>query len=94
MSKRALYLAAYDVSDPKRLRRALAAVKEHATGGQKSVYECYLSDVERADLLSELEAVLALEEDRFMLIRLDPRCRVETLGIAVQPADPNFFYVG
>ena len=94
MSRRALYLAAYDVSDAKRLRRALRAVKEHATGGQKSVYECYLSDAERDELLCELEGILDPQEDRFLLIRLDPRCRVETLGIAVQPADPDFFYVG
>jgi len=94
MSKRVLYLAAYDVSDPTRLRKALQVVKEYATGGQKSVYECYLSDAERTRLLRDLGLVLDEREDRFMLLRLDPRSRVRILGIAVKPADPDYFYVG
>jgi CRISPR-associated protein Cas2 len=92
--KRDLYLAAYDVSEPGRLRRALEVVKEYACGGQKSVYECYLTAVERRSLLDDLRKVLHEVEDRFFLIRLDPRAKVSTLGIAVRPADPEYFYVG
>jgi CRISPR-associated protein Cas2 len=94
MTKRTLYIAAYDVADPGRLRRALNTVKQYATGGQKSVYECYLTDSERAILLQDVRKILDGSEDRFMLVRLDPRCRVSTLGIAVKPSDPEFFYVG
>ncbi|WJW76675.1 CRISPR-associated endonuclease Cas2 [Thiohalobacter sp. IOR34] len=94
MPKRQLYLVAYDVSDARRLRCMLGAVKAHATGGQKSVFECYLSEVERTGLLREVGDILDLEEDRFFLIRLDPRSRVRTLGRAVPVADPDFFYVG
>lgn len=36
------YLAAYDVSDPKRLQQALHVLRDYATGGQKSVFECFL----------------------------------------------------
>lgn len=94
MPARTLYIAAYDVADAARLRRALHAVKQYATGGQKSVYECFLTNAERQTLLSDVRNVLDSSEDRFMLLRLDPRCRVHTLGIAVKPADPDFFYVG
>lgn len=94
MTKRTLYIAAYDVSDSRRLRLALNVVKGYATGGQKSVYECYLTEAERERLLREVRAVLEFEEDRFFLLRLDPRTRVHTLGVAVQPADPEFYYVG
>ena len=94
MSQRILYLAAYDVAEPRRLRLALQAVKDYATGGQKSVYECFLTDSERDALLAEVRGTLNDEEDRFVLVRLDPRSRVSTLGIAVTPADPDFFYVG
>lgn len=94
MPARALYLAAYDVADACRLRHALNAVKNYATGGQKSVYECFLTDVERNALLAEVRDILDRSEDRFLLVRLDPRSRVSTLGIAVKPADPDFFYVG
>ena len=94
MSQRILYLAAYDVADPRRLRQALQAVKTYATGGQKSVYECFLTGAERDALLTEIRGTLDDSEDRFMLVRMDPRSRVSTLGIAVKPADPEFFYVG
>lgn len=94
MSKRGLYLAAYDVSSSVRLRRMLKVVKDYATGGQKSVYECFLTDGERESLLDTVRELIDEEEDRFMLLRLDPRSRVRIFGVAVQPADPDYFYVG
>ncbi|MEA3411986.1 MAG: CRISPR-associated endonuclease Cas2 [Pseudomonadota bacterium] len=94
MAKRGLYLAAYDVASPRRLRCALAVVKDFSTGGQKSVYECFLTDAERAELLERIRNVIDEDEDRFMLLRLDPRSRVRVLGIAVRPADPEYFFVG
>ncbi len=94
MAKRTLYIAAYDVAHPRRLRKALNAVKNYASGGQKSVYECFLTGLERNNLLQDVKEILDEEEDRFMLIRLDPRSRISVMGIAVKPADPEYFYVG
>lgn len=94
MSERDLYIAAYDIASAKRLRAALKLVKGHATGGQKSAYECFLTPAERRNLLSDLGSVIEPEEDRFLLIRLDPRSRVHTLGIGEPPQDPPFFYCG
>jgi len=94
MNERDLYIAAYDIGSPKRLRAALKAVKGHATGGQKSAYECFLTRLERIDLLRQLRAVIEPDEDRVLLIRLDPRSRVQTLGIGEPPVDPPFFYCG
>jgi len=93
MTQRKLYIAAYDVAAPRRLRQALDIVKNYATGGQKSVYECFLSAAERAELLRDVSTALDDLEDRFMLVHLDPRCHVRTMGIAVKPADPAFYYV-
>ena len=45
MPKRDFYLAAYDVSSPRRLIAALALVRGYTTGGQKSVHEVFLSCV-------------------------------------------------
>ncbi|ADE15907.1 CRISPR-associated protein Cas2 [Nitrosococcus halophilus Nc 4] len=94
MASRQLYLAAYDIASATRLRQALYCLKKYATGGQKSVFECYLTKTERRKLLREMEGIIDAEEDRFLLLRLDPRSRVRTLGIAVKPVDPAFFYVG
>lgn len=92
MENRDLYLAAYDVSSPRRERQLLQIIKGYATGGQKSVYECFLSPGERVDLVLSAQAIIDSRSDRFLLIRLDPRSRVYTLGIAVPPQDPPFFY--
>lgn len=94
MKDRDLYLAAYDIADATRLRHALHAVKGYATGGQKSVFECFLSAGEQGSLLSEVRETVNLDEDAFLLLRLDPRAKVITLGIGVAPADPPFFYHG
>ena len=94
MPKRSLYIAAYDVSDAGRLREALYVLKGYATGGQKSVFECFLTGFERRQLISEVRDVLDLDEDRFMLLPLRGSAGVRTLGVALQPGDPDFYYVG
>ena len=94
MKDRDLYLAAYDIADDKRLRRALFLVKGYATGGQKSVFECFLTEAEKRRLLVNMDEILEDKEDRFALIRLDPRATVYALGIAIAPEDPPFFYYG
>lgn len=93
MKKRQLFIAAYDICDSKRLRNALRVVRAYASGGQKSVYECFLTPSEKNQLLDQIGAVIA-EEDRFFLLRLDRRCRVILLGKAVPPQDGSFYYVG
>jgi len=91
---RYFYLAAYDIAEPKRLHQMLVAVKGYATGGQKSVFECWLDSVEKKTLLSTSATIMSRGEDRFMLIRLDPRQRPRLLGLAQPPSDPLFFYYG
>lgn len=94
MTDRSLYIAAYDIANSRRLRAALKLLKGHATGGQKSVYECFLTAGERRQLLEGIREVICADEDRFLMIRLDSRARVRALGIALEPQDPPFFYHG
>jgi CRISPR-associated protein Cas2 len=94
MTQRILHLACYDVTEPRRLSTALKLARVYATGGQKSVHELFLTVAERIALVKDMSALLDLEADRFLLLRLDPRSRVHTLGKAVTPADPDYFYVG
>lgn len=94
MPQRHLHLACYDVSDPPRLAAALKLARRYATGGQKSVHELFLTPSERDALVKDMQGLLELGTDRFLLLRLDPRSRVFTLGKALQPADPDYFYVG
>jgi CRISPR-associated protein Cas2 len=93
MLTRSLYLAAYDVADQGRLKRALGLVKGYSTGGQKSVHECFLTPGERAALIGDVAGVLVEAQDSFLLLRLDPRARVLTLGKAIEPLDAPYFHV-
>lgn len=93
MTQRTLYLAAYDIECPKRRRRALRLTRAHAVGGQKSVHECLLTHAERRRLLLAFQQLLT-PEDRFLLLRLDPRSVVHTLGRAIAPKDTPYLYIG
>ncbi len=92
--QRQLCLVAYDIASSSRLRRALRVVREYALGGQKSVHECFLNEAEQRELHRHLQAIVDGQTDRYLILRLDPRCRVRTLGRGSAPADPGWFYLG
>ena len=94
MTKRVLYIAAYDVSEPARLRKVHHVVKRFATGGQKSVFECFLTPSEREELLAGACEILDEDQDRMALLRIEQRARPMLLGVAVPAVDPDFFYIG
>lgn len=94
MTERNPHLACYDVTEARRLRAALKLARAYATGGQLSAHELHLSRSERLGLVEDMRALLELGSDRFLLLRLDPRSRVHTLGCAMAVADPDYFYVG
>ncbi len=94
MPERQLYLAAYDIASPRRLKAGLDIVRGYATGGQKSFFECFLTEGEKSALIHAMSQLLDEAEDRFFLLRLDPRSPVHTLGIAEAPMDSPYFYMG
>lgn len=94
MPHRHLYLAAYDISCPQRLSQGLRVLKGYASGGQKSVFECFLTPAERRTLLAEIEDVIEPHDDRFLLLPLAGDRTVRTLGVALLPEDPAYYYVG
>ncbi len=91
---RDFYLAAYDIASGKRLRRARERISAYASGGQKSVFECLLTPAESRHLFLDMSALLRHDCDRFLLLRLDPRARLLTLGRAAPPRFSGCMYVG
>jgi len=91
---RKLYLIAYDICEPRRLNQARELLKAYSTGGQKSVFECWCTPAELNELTQSLREIIVEEEDRVHIFTLDGRSRPHTLGIAVPPSDPQFFYFG
>lgn len=84
----------YDITDSRRLNSARYLLKGYSTGGQKSVFECFLTDAELAYLTGMLGRLILKEEDRVHVFTMDGRSVTHTLGIAVQPKDPAYFYIG
>ena len=69
-------------------------LKGYSTGGQKSVFECFLTDGELKKVAGIVERLIVSAEDRVHIFRMDGRSRTHVLGIAVQPKDPDYFYIG
>ena len=81
------YLVAYDISDPKRLRRVAAAVEDFGDRVQLSVFLCELTRRDLAVLRERLRDIVDHGVDQVLFAMLGPadspnrgHDRVETLG--------------
>ncbi len=90
---RILYLVCYDISDPKRIPKALKLVKEFAISGQKSFYECLLSARERAMLETSLSNLIDESVDRVHFFQLDPRQKPQFFGKAFRQSTVPFMII-
>ncbi|MGQ0842081.1 CRISPR-associated endonuclease Cas2 [Actinokineospora sp.] len=77
------YLIAYDIADPKRLRRVCILMEDHGQRLQYSVFLCDLTLAERAELETAVTDAMNLNEDSVIQIDLGPvnaPAPVRTLG--------------
>lgn len=70
MSDRRRWLVAYDIRDPKRLRKVYDVVRDHGDRLQYSVFLCDLDPMEKIGLMSELRDVIKHVEDSIAFIDL------------------------
>lgn len=89
-SFRSLYLVCYDVSCPKRLYRVHRFLLAYKVGGQKSFFECWLTAADLREVRQQLEALIEPTEDRVHIFQLDPRMKLEGLGLATVPKTDVF----
>ena len=82
-------LAAYDISEPAKLRRALRYLRSVSDGKQKSVFECRLSKSERETVLEDMQAIIDPDTDSFLLVRLNTRGECIRLGCAPLLLNPR-----
>lgn len=66
------YLMAYDICEPKRLRRVCTLMEDHGERLQYSVFLCDLTVAERAELETSVTEVMDLNEDSVIQIDLGP----------------------
>ncbi|KAA5598206.1 CRISPR-associated endonuclease Cas2 [Blastochloris sulfoviridis] len=94
MPRRDLVLLAYDVVSDRRRGRALDAVRGFGIDAQLSVHECQFTAAEREEMWRRLVSLLNEEEDRLLLLVLDPRARIEALGTPRSTLEPYLHYIG
>jgi CRISPR-associated protein Cas2 len=61
------------VADQGRLHRVRKRVQAYSVGGQKSFYECRLTQAELRSLTNALADAIKTSEDRVHIFQLDPR---------------------
>ncbi len=69
MATRHLYLLAYDISDGRMRRRVRQMLLSYAVGGQKSLFECWLTQTELRELCAALPRYLH-PDDKLHIFRL------------------------
>ena len=86
MAERTRYLVAYDIRDPRRLRRVHAVASDYGEPLQYSVFVCDLTKVELIALKRDLLAAMKSSEDSIGIFDLGPprgrgvRC-IEFMGV-------------
>jgi CRISPR-associated protein Cas2 len=74
---------AYDIADPKRLRRVCSLMEDHGERLQYSVFLCDLSSAELVDLEAAVTAVMSTAHDSIVRIDLGPNfssAAIRTIG--------------
>jgi CRISPR-associated protein Cas2 len=83
------YIVAYDIADPKRLRKVATACEDFGVRKQFSVFFCRLSATDFVRLRSRLYDLLDLQADQVLFIPLCGKCvqNMETLGRPTEPPE-------
>ena len=83
------YLVAYDICDPKRLRKVAQTCEDFGFRRQYSVFLCRLAAVDLVRLKSRLYDIVDLDRDQVLFIPLCNRCSegIEALGRPVEKHD-------
>jgi len=68
-----LRVIAYDIADPRRLRRVANVCQDFGVRVQKSVFECWLEQDRFEELWRRLGAVLDRDEDFILAYELDEK---------------------
>lgn len=68
-----LRLVAYDISDPKRLRRICEICEYHGSRVQKSIFECWLEGERFERFWDELSAAIDKEQDSLIAYTMDAK---------------------
>ncbi|MCF7853643.1 MAG: CRISPR-associated endonuclease Cas2 [Candidatus Pacebacteria bacterium] len=88
-----LYLIAYDISSPARLRRVAKTCEQYGARIEKSVFECDLAPERFDKLWARLQKLVAEDEDALVAYRICKSCaaKIESAGALRRP-DQRLMY--
>jgi CRISPR-associated protein Cas2 len=83
------HVVAYDIRDPKRLRRVAKTCEDFGCRRQLSIFLCRISAVDLVRLKARLEDIIDPQQDQVLFIRLCAACVVdiEALGVPTPAYD-------
>jgi CRISPR-associated protein Cas2 len=86
---RRLYLVAYDICEPRRLRKVFKTMQGFGEHLQLSVFQCDLTAIDRIEMEAALEQIINHDEDKVLMIDLGPSDpfpvkNIQTLGKQVK----------
>lgn len=73
MNGRSLFLVAYDVRSPKRLRQIHKKLNGFGRALQFSVFQCELTGMEKQLMITEVSAIIQHNEDRVLIVNIGKR---------------------
>ena len=88
--KNMLHLIAYDIREPKRLRKIAAVCLDFGIRVEYSVFECDLSESDFDAFWNRLKDTMDENDDRILAYRICGSCvtRIESMGDIVRPCKP------
>ena len=83
------YIVAYDISDPKRLRKVAKTCEDFGYRKQFSVFLCRVSPTDLVRLRSRLYDIIDLKADQVLFLPLCGKCvnQIEALGRPTEAHD-------
>lgn len=95
---RRTYLVAYDIREPKRLRRVHRLMKAYGEPWQYSVFFCVLKEIDRVRLENDLRELINQREDQVLILDLGPdqatvRERAKTLGPSLPEPESGYVVI-
>lgn len=83
------WIVAYDIADPKRLRKVATTCADYGVRKQYSVFLCRLSATEFVRLRSRLYDLIDLKADQVLFIPLCGKCtkEIEAMGRPTEAAE-------
>lgn len=92
------FIVAYDISDPKRLRRVFKLMKGYGERWQKSVFYCDLGPVKRQKMETRLREIINHGHDQVLIVDMGSNAKAarescEALGRSLPSGLPRIMVI-